>query len=132
MREPQLPPTSSSVPTFSLNDLSLSFISTAAPQLALPTIARPPLPARSGSGRAIRRPSTASSAEDKITRLPSTSTAGEQSPASTPGAEASDATHGDTNADTYDLSTMQEMNRRANAAVAGLRAEVSRLAGIGK
>ncbi|GJE94509.1 Signal transduction histidine kinase [Phanerochaete sordida] len=121
-RSDEAPQPSTSAP--SLKDVA--FLAATAPHITLSPAPRLPLPARSHKGP-LRRPSTASSAEEKFTLLPS-------SDLGTPGSTAS--------SDSYDGERMrlgsesplseasiQEVNRRAHAAMAGLRAEASKLSG---
>ena len=86
-----------------------------------------------------RRPSTASSAEDKLDLLPQAPAMGDWSPSAFSSVSSPDSAvtskakppdaqeHRSSSQD----QTLEEMNRKAHAAVAGLRAEASRLAGLG-
>ncbi|EIW57381.1 uncharacterized protein TRAVEDRAFT_48422, partial [Trametes versicolor FP-101664 SS1] len=88
-----------------------------------------------------RRPSTASSAEDKYNILPPVQGMGDVSPSacsplsdsSSYGGRAwstSSRGHQSSVSAPIDDAALQEMNKRAHAAVAGLRAEASRLSGL--
>ncbi|KAI0649337.1 hypothetical protein C8Q79DRAFT_903069 [Trametes meyenii] len=109
---------------------------------ALPHIPRHPNP-KPTPRRSSRRPSTASSAEDKHNLLPPVSSMGDLSPSAyipevsdTPGlgskVRSLHTRDQDPASALYSDSAIEEVNRRANAAVAGLRAEASRLQGIGE
>ena len=121
-------PPSITVPSLTINDLSFS-LTAGAPHIAISQASLLALPAKSPRQK-LRRPSTASSAEEKSPQLPcslssrdlSTTTMGVQEGGPAP-------THVDISPP--DQMSLQEMNRRAHEAVAGLRAEASRLAGSG-
>ncbi|KAI1797285.1 hypothetical protein LXA43DRAFT_406012 [Ganoderma leucocontextum] len=123
-------------PIQSTDDLPYSLAVTNSPTILISTISRlaPPLKVP----RSKRRPSTASSAKDKHDLLPPAPSVGESS--SSAHLSASDVVGGikagssdpkEHRSATYEGPTLEEMNRTAHAAVAGLRAEASRLAGIG-
>lgn len=127
---PELPP----VP--STDDLPYSLAVTTPPTILLSTISRlaPPLK----TPRFKRRPSTASSAKDKHDLLPPAPSPGDSSTSVhlsvVDGIVGNKVALSDSNeprSATYEDSTLDEMNRKAHAAVAGLRAEASRLAGVG-
>ncbi|OJT04860.1 Sensor histidine kinase AruS [Trametes pubescens] len=106
----------------------------------LPSIPRhPPKPS---PRKPARRPSTASSAEDKCIILPPVQAMGDASPSacsplsdtSSYGGRAwstSSRGHHSSVSAPVDEGALREMNKRATAAVAGLRAEASRLSGLG-
>ncbi|TCD67142.1 His Kinase A domain containing protein [Steccherinum ochraceum] len=115
------------VPSLAINDFSLS-LATTVPHISLPRI---PLPNKtpSSSKNKIRRPSTASSVEERSARLPSssnTSSPDHLTPSHTPGL--------DVGVDSLPMEklSLEDMNRKAHAAMAGLRAEASRLSGAGE
>ena len=127
---PDLPPIQ---PT---DDFPYSLAVANPPTILLSTISRLVPPSK--SPRLKRRPSTASSAKDKHDLLPLAPSVGDSSSpahlsvvdvvggirvASSDSREHRSAAHEDP--------TLEEMNRKAHAAVAGLRAEASRLAGVG-
>ncbi|KAI0370374.1 hypothetical protein BV20DRAFT_944089, partial [Pilatotrama ljubarskyi] len=97
---------------------------------------------RHQSRKPTRRPSTASSAEEKHHLLPPVQQMGDLSPSTySPFSDSSGAggqawssssnhQHNHSAPTPLNEASLQEMNRRANAAVAGLRAEASRLAGL--
>ncbi|THH29988.1 hypothetical protein EUX98_g4200 [Antrodiella citrinella] len=120
----------SQVPALAINDISLSLTS-AVPHIAIPRI---PLPAKSTKGK-IRRPSTASSVEERSPRLPSSYSSDHISTMPTPGLGTWNTNSlvppdADVSASLpIEKLSLDEMNRKANAAVAGLRAEASRLSG---
>lgn len=127
-----------SVSSLSLNDISLS-ISAPSASYSLPSIPRISLPTK-GTSRPPRRPSTASSAQERVTLIPSSSlsstselTSTTVTPACASG-ESSAVTDASEPQKTYytDDAPIREMNRRAHAAVEGLRAEASRLSNPGK
>lgn len=127
---PDLPPIQST------DDFPYSLAVANPPTILLSTISRLAPPSK--PPRLKRRPSTASSAKDKHDLLPPAPLVGDSSSAvhlsvadvvggnkvvSSDPREHRSAAHED--------STLEEMNRKAHAAVAGLRAEASRLAGVG-
>ena len=108
-------------------------LSTTAPHIALSPAPRLPNPSNSFRGKP-RRPSTASSAEEKYTRLPSSSSSPvdlSSTAISTPSLGSQDGDNG-SSLDGSERPSLHEVNRRAIEAVAGLRAEASRLAGAGE
>ncbi|KAH8100919.1 Fph type histidine kinase [Cristinia sonorae] len=119
-------------PPLTVNDLSLSLAPNAIPHISIPRLA---FPSRSPPKGKIRRPSTASSAEERSARLPSSSSNSSEhlSPMSTPGlgmwnTNGNLPSEGDAvNPLPMEKLSLEEMNRKAHAAVAGLRAEASRL-----
>lgn len=122
-------------PSFAINDISLS-LAASIPHISLPRL---PLPSRTSSQGKPRRPSTASSAEERSARLPSSSSTSSDhhSSASTPAISswAPSSLHADRPPPTgvfMEKMSLEEMNRRAHAAVAGLRAEASRLSAAGE
>ena len=101
-------------------------------RLAPPTL-RPP--------KVRRRPSTASSAEEKRDLLPPARSMGDLTPsACSPISDAADfyppwvpnGKSKDRRSVSHEDRSIQDMNRKAHAAVAGLRAEASRLTGLGE
>ncbi|KAI0360051.1 hypothetical protein OH77DRAFT_1394230, partial [Trametes cingulata] len=97
--------------------------------------------AKHQSRKASRRPSTASSAEEKHNLLPPVQQMGDLSPSAySPLSDSSGVGgqawspvskhHHVSVSNPLDEASLQEMNRRAHAAVAGLRAEASRLSGV--
>ena len=123
---PRTEPGSLAVPSLALNDISLP-LATAVPSLPLPRLS---LNAKPGRPK-YRRPSTASSAEDKSVLLPSSSIGDQISPGSSP-KQLSMLTPESDRLYVNAKPSIEEINRRAHAAVAGLRAEVSRLSGAGE
>ena len=121
-------PASISVPSLTINDLSFS-LTASAPHIAISQGSLLPLPAKTPK-RKLRRPSTASSAEEKGPRLPS-SLSSKDILSSHMSVQEVETMARDANTTPPDEMSIQEMNRRAHAAVAGLRAEASRLAGAG-
>lgn len=121
------------VPALAINDISLS-LAAAIPHITIPRLPLPNNKTAKSKGK-IRRPSTASSAEERSVRLPSSSSGSDHlSPMSTPGVSYSDGLYqpepslsGPT-----ERVSLEEMNRRAHAAVVNLRAEASRLSGAGE
>lgn len=125
-------PSSSLHSNFALNNLSLSLASATVSHIGLSSSSRLLIP--KGSNRLTRRPSTASSAEEKSVLLPSSSFVVESSsrgyattissPASFSSPNVMDQSRAD---DRGESSSVREFNRRANVALADLRAEASRL-----
>ncbi|TFY51631.1 hypothetical protein EVJ58_g10462 [Rhodofomes roseus] len=116
-----------------LNNLSLSLNSSSTPYVVLRPIPNIALPVRK---RPPRRPSTASSAEERGMLLPSSgslSTTDLSITAVTPASDGEEASECAVDpeprkCDFTDDARILEMNRRAHAAVEGLREEASRLA----
>ncbi|KAI0077875.1 hypothetical protein K474DRAFT_1706914 [Panus rudis PR-1116 ss-1] len=113
------------LPSLAINDISLSVASN------LPHIAVPRLSVGHRAPRSkLRRPSTASSAEERSILLPA---GGDPiSPGSTVSSEDSRMPYLDSRRESPFITqkpSIEEVNRRAHEAVAGLRAEASRLAG---
>lgn len=122
-------PIAASVP--SLKDVSLS-LTTSAPHITLSPAPRLPLPQKTQRGQP-RRPSTASSAEERFAILPASSPGESPTPVSTTSTGSQEGERGRPGTESpMSETSIQEMNRRAHAAVAGLRAEASKLAGAGE
>ena len=122
---------SASASVRSLKDLSYSLTATA-PHITLSSAPRLPLPQKPQRGQP-RRPSTASSAEDKFALLPSSSPGESPTPVSTISTDSREGERMGLGTESpVSETSIQEMNRRAHAAVAGLRAEASKLAGAGE
>ena len=127
----------SQLPSIQSDQLSYSLTHPNPSAVVVPTIPRLATPSK--APKFSRRPSTASSAEDKHTLLPPAPPSGDLAPSSASGAMHDSAGISKTwspktldgRRASYEDHTLQEMNRRAHAAVAGLRAEASRLAGVG-
>ncbi|PIL35743.1 hypothetical protein GSI_02473 [Ganoderma sinense ZZ0214-1] len=126
---PDLPPIQST------DDLPYSLALANPPTILLSTISRLAPPSK--TPRLKRRPSTASSAKDKHDLLPPAPSPGDSSSTVhlsvvdvTGGNKVASSDPGDPRSAPYEDSTLEEMNRKAHAAVAGLRAEASRLAGV--
>ena len=124
------------IPSLSSDQLSYSLAAANSPTFFVPNISRLAPPPK--LSRSNRRPSTASSAEDKQNILPPAPPMGELTPSAFSTSTDSlvvgktgspDPKEG--RSASYRDGSIQEMNRRAHAAVAGLRAEASRLAGVG-
>ncbi|KAK7690600.1 hypothetical protein QCA50_005699 [Cerrena zonata] len=116
-------PGSLSVPSLALNDISLPLAS-AVPHLPIPRLSLNSKPSRSK----YRRPSTASSAEEKTVLLPSSSSGDQISPGTSPKQHImlpSEPEPSPVNA----KPSIEEINRRVHATVAGIRAEASLLSG---
>ncbi len=115
--------------------LSYSLTASTRPDIIVPTIPRLATPPR--PSRPTRRPSTASSAQDKHTLLPPAPPMGELSHSPSPMQDSAGSSKTrspqlrDGRRASYEDHTLRDMNRRAHAAVAGLRAEASRLASTG-
>ncbi len=129
---PDLPPVQSTA----TDDLPYTLAVSNPPTILLSTISRlaPPLKAP----RSKRRPSTASSAKDKHDLLPPAPSVGDSSSSIhlsalgvVEGNKAVSSDPREHRSAAYEDPTLEEMNRKAHAAVAGLRAEASRLAGVG-
>ncbi|KAI0711960.1 hypothetical protein C8T65DRAFT_739414 [Cerioporus squamosus] len=123
----------SQLPSIQSDHLSYSLTASSPPPIIVPTIPRLATPSK--PPRITRRPSTASSAEDKHSLLPPAPPMGELSPSASSSMQDSPGisktwSPRDGRRASYEDHTLQEMNRRAHAAVAGLRAEASRLAGL--
>ena len=117
-------------PVPSLKDVS--FLAGTAPHITLSPAPRLPLPQKPQRGQ-LRRPSTASSAEEKYTLLPSSS-AGDTAPSlssASSGSQEGERIRMNSESPLSETS-IQEVNRKAHQAVAGLRAEASKLAGGGE
>lgn len=127
-RSNDVPPVAS-VP--SLKDVSFS-LTTSAPHITLSPAPRLPLPQKSQRTQP-RRPSTASSAEERFAILPASSPGESPTPVSTTSTGSQEGERMSLGVE-FPMSdtSIQEMNRRAHAAVAGLRAEASKLAGAGE
>lgn len=124
---------SGSAQPLALHDVSLSLTNTA-PYIAVSPTARLSLPVQQTKSTP-RRPSTASAAEERCMRLPSSSpgdlsTSSPAPSSSIPDEDSEGVVNGEE--ESPDKVSIQEVNRRAMAAVAGLRAEASRLAGAGE
>jgi hypothetical protein len=120
--------------SLSFNNVAFS-LSAAGPHLTLSPAPRLPNPYSSMKGKP-RRPSTASAAEDKWTMLPSSSSSSidltnTNTAASTPSLGSQDGESA-LMSDSIERPSLQEVNKNAIEAVAGLRAEASRLAGGGQ
>ncbi|CCM04965.1 uncharacterized protein FIBRA_07162 [Fibroporia radiculosa] len=129
------------VSNISLNDISLSISAAAAPYPVLPPIPRLSLPARPTGHRPPRRPSTASSIEERSILLPCSVSPSPSDPLSC--TAVTPATHSVTSSidgdpadprkfDFVEDAPICEINRRAHAAVEGIRAEASRLSTTGE
>lgn len=133
LRSAQILPQLPSIPS---EPLSYSLAASDPPSLLVASISR--LAPLTKTPRANRRPSTASSAEDKPSILPPAPPMGDLTPSqysSPPDSVASSKSWSpdrkEGRAVSYHNHTIREMNQKANAAVAGLRAQASRLASIG-
>ncbi|KAL4252318.1 hypothetical protein ABKN59_002599 [Abortiporus biennis] len=134
------------VPALALHDISLSLSTSPVPHLNIPTLPRLNHPTKQSTRAKPRRPSTASSAEDKhpllpsapdlfsSTQLPSSSSASSDTsvgmimPQCKSFAAPSDRQNQMENSlRSQRPSSLQEVNKRAHEAIAGLRAEASRL-----
>ncbi|KAI0329100.1 hypothetical protein GY45DRAFT_1253663, partial [Cubamyces sp. BRFM 1775] len=136
LRSDQIPP------ALSQDDLHSSVAAANPHTILLPSLPHLPRHPKHHPRRPSRRPSTASSAEDKHHLLPPAPSMGELSPSAysvlsdSPGPggrpwspDVRDQLPPPVSAP-CDEASIQEMNRKAHAAVAGLRAEVSRLSGV--
>ncbi|KAI0749488.1 hypothetical protein C8Q80DRAFT_627605 [Daedaleopsis nitida] len=131
LRSAQISP---QLPSIQSEQLSYSLAAANTPTIFVPTISRLTPPSR--PPRPNRRPSTASSAEAKQQILPPAPPMGELTPSSysllpeSAGlSKVSSSETKDSRSGPFQDHPIQEMNRRAHAAVAGLRAEASRLSG---
>ncbi|KAI0768141.1 hypothetical protein BD413DRAFT_567029 [Trametes elegans] len=133
------------LPAIHPDDLSRSLAAANPHTIIVPAVPHIPRQLKQPPRRPTRRPSTASSAEDKYNLLPPVPSMGDLSSSTYSSfAELPHTGQGDKvdwspqlrdrsnrpSSATFEDASIQEMNRRATAAVAGLRAEASRLSGI--
>ncbi|CAL1716850.1 unnamed protein product [Somion occarium] len=111
-----------SVPSLALNDITLPLAS-AVPHISIPRLSLGPKPSKPK----LRRPSTASSAEDKSILLPTSFVCDQLSVGTSSDHYRTPSPEGESTS-VNEKPSIEEVNRRAHAAVAGLRAEASRLA----
>ena len=134
-RSEQIYPLSPSAPS---DDIHYALSVPTSATILLPAISRlAPPPSRPAKIR--RRPSTASPAQDKRDFLPPAPSMGDLTPSAYSsiadvcevGRSSSSAGRKDRRSASCEDRSIQDMSRQAQAAVAGLRAEASRLAGLG-